>query len=37
MEFQDALKELEKAVQEKLGGTIKISILHMNNKEVVIE
>jgi len=36
IEFQDALKELAKAVQENLGGTSKISILDINNKEVVI-
>ena len=37
IEFQDALKELAKAVQDNLGGTSKISILDINNKEVVIE
>jgi DNA/RNA-binding domain of Phe-tRNA-synthetase-like protein len=37
IEFQDALKELAKEVQENLGGTSKISILDINNKEVVIE
>ena len=37
IEFQDALKELAKAVQDNLGGTSKISILDINNKKVVIE
>ena len=34
IEFQDALKELAKTVQDNLGGTSKISILDINNKEV---
>jgi DNA/RNA-binding domain of Phe-tRNA-synthetase-like protein len=37
IEFQDALKELAKAIQDNLGGTSKISILDINNKEVIIE
>jgi DNA/RNA-binding domain of Phe-tRNA-synthetase-like protein len=37
IEFQDALKELAKSVQDNLGGTSKISILDVNNKEVIIE
>jgi len=37
IEFQDSLKELEKAVQDNLGGTSKISILDINNKEVIID
>lgn len=37
IEFQDALKELAKTVQDNLGGTSKISILDINNKEVIIE
>lgn len=37
IEFQNALKELSKTVQDNLGGTSKISILDINNKEVVIE
>ena len=35
-EFENALKDLEKAVQEHLGGTCKASILDINNKEVTI-
>lgn len=37
IEFENALKELSKTVQDNLGGTSKISILDINNKEVVIE
>ncbi|MBM7868657.1 DNA/RNA-binding domain of Phe-tRNA-synthetase-like protein [Clostridium pascui] len=37
IEFENALKELSKIVQDNLGGTSKISILDINNKEVVIE
>jgi DNA/RNA-binding domain of Phe-tRNA-synthetase-like protein len=37
IEFENALKDLAKAVQDNLGGTSKISILGVNNKEVVIE
>jgi DNA/RNA-binding domain of Phe-tRNA-synthetase-like protein len=36
-EFKNALKDLAKTVQDNLGGTSKISILDINNKEVVIE
>jgi DNA/RNA-binding domain of Phe-tRNA-synthetase-like protein len=36
-EFENALKALEKAVQENLGGTCKALILDINNKEVTIE
>ncbi len=35
-EFENALKDLEKAVQDNLGGTCKVSILDINNKEVTI-
>lgn len=34
--FENALKDLEKAVQDNLGGTCKVSILDINNKEVTI-
>ncbi|OOM81073.1 B3/4 domain protein [Clostridium puniceum] len=37
IEFENALKELAKAVQNNLGGTSKILILDINNKEVVLE
>lgn len=37
IEFESALKDLAKKVQDNLGGTSKISILDVNNKEVVIE
>jgi DNA/RNA-binding domain of Phe-tRNA-synthetase-like protein len=37
IEFESALKDLAKKVQNNLGGTSKISILDINNKEVVIE
>ncbi len=36
-DFENALKDLEKTVQENLGGTCKASILDINNKEVTIE
>lgn len=36
-EFENALKDLATKVQENLGGTCKISILDLNNKEIVIE
>ena len=36
-EFENALKDLEKTVQDNLGGTCKASILDINNKEVIIE
>ena len=36
-EFENALKDLEKTVQENLGGTCKVSILDINNKEITIE
>lgn len=36
-EFENALKDLSKLVQENLGGTCSISILDINNKEVVIK
>lgn len=35
-EFENALKDLAKTVQDNLGGTCKISILDINNKEVSI-
>ncbi|MBV4431128.1 B3/4 domain-containing protein [Clostridium tyrobutyricum] len=35
-DFEDALKYLSKTVQDNLGGTYKISILDINNKEVSI-
>ncbi|KPI50067.1 tRNA synthetase subunit beta [Clostridioides difficile] len=35
-EFENALNDLAKTVQENLGGTCKISILDTNNKEVLI-
>lgn len=37
MEFENALKDLAKTVQDNLGGTSKISILDINNKEVAID
>jgi len=37
IEFENALKDLAKTVQDNLGGTSKISILDINNKELVIE
>ncbi|MFZ5966687.1 MAG: B3/4 domain-containing protein [Bacillota bacterium] len=36
-EFENALKDLARLVQDNLGGTCKISILDINNKEVTIE
>ncbi len=36
-EFESALNDLSKLVQENLGGTCNISILDINNKEVVIK
>lgn len=36
-EFESALKDLSKLVQENLGGTCSISILDINNKEIVIK
>ncbi len=36
-EFEAALKELAKAVQDNLGGTIRLSILDSNNRKVSIE
>jgi DNA/RNA-binding domain of Phe-tRNA-synthetase-like protein len=36
-EFESALKDLAKIVQDNLGGTCKISILDINNKEITIE
>ena len=36
-EFENALKDLSKLVQENLGGACSISILDINNKEVVIK
>lgn len=36
-EFENALKDLEKTVQDNLGGTCKALILDINNKEVTIE
>lgn len=37
IEFENALKDLAKAVQDNLGGTSKISILDINNKEASID
>ena len=37
IEFENALKHLEKMIQDNLGGESKISILDINNKELVIE
>lgn len=36
-EFESSLKDLSKLVQENLGGTCSISILDINNKEIVIK
>ncbi len=36
-EFENALKELAKTVEDNLGGTCKATILNINNKEVTIE
>lgn len=35
-EFESALKDLSKMVEDNLGGTCKVSILDINNKEVTI-
>lgn len=37
IEFENGLKELEKAVQDNLGGTSKVLIMDINNKELIIE
>lgn len=37
IEFENALKHLAKTAKDNLGGTSKISILDINNKELVIE
>ncbi len=37
IEFENALKDLATAVQDNLSGTSKITILDINNKELVIE
>lgn len=37
IEFENALRDLATTVQDNLGGTIKTSILDINNKELVIE
>ena len=37
VEFENALKDLAKSVENNLGGTSKISVLDINNKEIVIE
>jgi DNA/RNA-binding domain of Phe-tRNA-synthetase-like protein len=37
IEFENALEDLAKTVQDNLGGTCKISILDINNKEVSIK
>lgn len=37
IEFENALKDLAKKVQDNLGGISKISILDINNKELVVE
>ncbi|MBB6215523.1 DNA/RNA-binding domain of Phe-tRNA-synthetase-like protein [Anaerosolibacter carboniphilus] len=37
IEFESALKDLAKTVQDNLGGTCKISILDINSKEVSIK
>lgn len=36
-EFENALKDLAKAVQDNLGGTCKISILDINSREITID
>ncbi|ABW18843.1 B3/B4 domain-containing protein [Alkaliphilus oremlandii] len=36
-EFEDALKDLAKLVQDNLGGTCEVSILDINNKEITIK
>ncbi|QCX32979.1 hypothetical protein FDN13_04230 [Caloramator sp. E03] len=35
-EFENALKDLAKTVNDNLGGTCKISILDINNREIII-
>lgn len=37
IEFENALKDLAKIVQDNLGGTNRVSILEINNKKVSIE
>lgn len=37
MEFENALKDLEKAVKDNLGGTCETSILDINNKKAAIQ
>jgi len=37
MEFEKALRDLAEAVHENLGGTNKISILSINNREITID
>ncbi len=37
MEFENALKELAKTLQNHLGGTTQISILDINNKKISID
>lgn len=37
IEFENSLKDLAKAVQDNLGGTSKISILDINNKEASVD
>jgi len=37
VEFENALKDLAKSIEDNLGGTSKISVLDINNKEIVIE
>lgn len=36
-EFENALQDLAKLTQNNLGGTCRISILDINNKEVSID
>lgn len=36
-DFENALKDLANMVEDNLGGTFKISILDINNREIVIE
>lgn len=36
-EFENALKDLAKKIQDNLGGTCEISVLDINNKEVTID
>lgn len=37
MEFEDALNNLASVIQDNLGGTFTISIMDINNREIVIE